>query len=157
KDVDARNKCGHDAFLHRAFPSGMAGTSPAMTEKSATTSQSFRDGASAPDPESRCRHGARFWIPGSQPSAAPRNDNLPPSALELHPGDGLEIAVPDLFLVGLRHVDAFDDAQGFARVHRALLRIERAVGSEHDLVEVVEGEARMRRRHATEHRRVGIE
>jgi hypothetical protein len=58
---------------------------------------SFRDGALAPDPpagrslkrraylskpsagegpESRCEHGARFWIPGSLAALAPRNDDL---------------------------------------------------------------------------------
>ena len=36
--------------------------------------RSFRDGASAPDPESRSKHGVRFWIPGSLASLAPRND-----------------------------------------------------------------------------------
>src|SRR5215470_13425030 len=80
-----------------------------------------------------------------------------PSALELHAGDGFEVAVPDLFLVGLRHVDALDDAQGLTRVHSALLRIEWAVGGEHDLVEVVERNPRMRRRHAAEHCRIRIE
>jgi len=52
---------------------GFFGFVPSMTEESAAFQLSFRDGASAPDPESRCRHGACFWIPGSQPSAAPRN------------------------------------------------------------------------------------
>src|SRR5262245_19707776 len=78
------------------------------------------------------------------------------SALEPHAGDRFEVAVPDLFLLGLRHVDALDDAQSLARVHRALLRIERAVGGEHDLFEVVERDPRMRRRDAAEHGGVGI-
>ena len=51
----------------------------------------------------------------------------------------------------------FDDAQRFARVHGALLGIERAVGREHDLVEIVEGKAGVRCRHAAEHRGVGVE
>src|ERR1051325_11581882 len=46
------------------------------------------------------------------------------SALELRSGDALQIAVPDLLLIGLRHVDALDDAQRLARIHRALFRIE---------------------------------
>src|SRR5262245_13207616 len=95
---------------------------------------------------------------GFAPSAAPGMTNsAAASALELHAGDRLEVAVPDLFLVGLRHVDALDDPLGLARVHRAFLGIERAVGGEHDLVEVVEGKPCMRRRHAAEHGGVGIE
>src|SRR5450631_3495806 len=76
---------------------------------------------------------------------------------KFHPADRLEIAVPDLLLVGLRHVDALEDPQCFAGVHRAFFRIERAIGGKHDLVEVVEGEPRMGRRHAAEHRGVSVE
>src|SRR4029453_16651220 len=77
--------------------------------------------------------------------------------LEFRARDRLEVAVPDHFLVRLGHVDAFKNAQGFARVHCALLGIERAVRREYDLVGVVERKTRMGRRHAAEHRGVGIE
>src|SRR5690348_15673751 len=73
------------------------------------------------------------------------------SAFEFHAGDALEIAVPDFFLVGGRHINALDDAQRFARVHGPLFGIEGAVGSEHDLVKVVERKAGVCCRHAAEH------
>src|ERR1700690_2646085 len=76
---------------------------------------------------------------------------------KLHTRDCLKIAVPNLLLVGLRHVDGLYDLERLARVHGALLRIERAVGGEHDLVEVVEGKPGVGCRHAAEHRGVGIE
>src|SRR5262245_19155943 len=88
------------------------------------------------------------------PSARPGTTEL---RLEFHARDGLEVAVPDLFLVRLRHVDAFENAQRFARIHRALLRIERAIGREYDLVGVIESESRMRCRHAAKHGGVRIE
>src|SRR5664279_3258451 len=78
-------------------------------------------------------------------------------AWKLHPRDRLQIAVPDLLLVGLRQVDALENAQRLAGIYGAPLRIERASGGEHDLVEVVEGKPGMGRRHAAEHRGVGIE
>src|SRR5690349_24014736 len=53
----------------------MSPRTPCAAPKRATrTLLSFRDGASAPDPESRCTLRVSFWIPGSRPSAVPRND-----------------------------------------------------------------------------------
>src|SRR5258708_8131057 len=122
----------------------MAGTSPPMT------------------PIVWCARGHNLstvmprFMPGIHVLAAlPRSKTE--LALKLHARDRLEIAVPDFFLVGFRHVDAFDDAERFARVHRALFRIERAIRREHDLVEIVEGKPRMRCRLAAEHGGVGIE
>src|ERR1019366_8344588 len=40
---------------------------------------------------------------------------------KLPPRDRLQIAVPDLFLVGLRHIDSFQNAQRLAGIHGALL------------------------------------
>src|SRR5262245_4753501 len=76
---------------------------------------------------------------------------------ERHARDGLEVAMPDFFLVRFGHVDALKDAQRFACVHRALLGIERAVRREYDLVEIVKRQARIGRRHAADHGGVGIE
>ena len=54
-------------------------------------------------------------------------------------GDALEIAVGDRLLFRLRNVGRLEEAQGVARIHRALFRIERAVGREQHLVGRVEG------------------
>src|SRR5215510_4685078 len=70
-----------------------------------------------------------------------------PSAFELRARDAFEIAMPDLLLVGGWHIDLLDDAKGFARVRGALFGIERAVGGEHDLVEIVESKTCVRCRH----------
>src|ERR1700759_4496086 len=99
---------------------------------------------------------SKAWMAGTSP-AMTQWIMAEALLLKRHAAHGLEIAVPDLLLVGLRHVDAFEDADGLARVHCALFRIERAVGGEHDFVEVKEGEARMHRRFAGEGGGVGVE
>ena len=65
--------------------------------------------------------------------------------------------MPDFFLVDRRHINAFDNAQRFARVHGPFFGIEGAVGPKHDLVEIVERKTSMCCRHAAEHGCVGIE
>src|SRR5665811_2129428 len=99
-------------------------------------------------------------LPNPSPSFRARGLRPRPgmtSGRKLNPRDRLQIAVPDLLLVGLRQVDAFENAQRLAGIHGAPLRIERAVGGEHDLVEVVERKLGMGRRHAAEYRGVRVE
>src|SRR3974390_270493 len=119
---------------------------------------SVSSSAIADDPviagEIRIRDVCDYWMPAftghdRKLSAA--------STLELHTRQRLEIAVPNLFLVGRRPTDAFQDAQGLTGVHRALLGIERAVGGKNYLVAIVEGEPCMGRRYAAEHCGVGVE
>ena len=78
------SKCG--AACLRMQQLDVRVTSPPQSGKRwLTIPWSFRDGALAPDPESRCTHKAAFWIPGSSAISAfarvfdalwrtPRND-----------------------------------------------------------------------------------
>ena len=63
----------------------------------------------------------------------------------------------DCFSFGRGDVGRLEEAQRVARVHRALFRIERAVGGEHDLVVVEEGQPHRHAGFRRERRGVGVE
>jgi hypothetical protein len=75
KDVDARDKRGHDGEMQCATPS------------------SFRDGAQAPDPESRRRHDAVSGFRVRVLAHAPRNDEQTMSEMTVMAGLGPAIHV----------------------------------------------------------------
>src|SRR5262249_33446145 len=72
-------------------------------------------------------------------------------------GDGFQILVVELLAVRLGDLERIEDLEGEARIHRAAFRIERAVGSEHDLLQREELQAAFGRRLAAEHRGVSEE
>src|ERR1017187_8166399 len=75
---------------------------------------------------------------------------------QLAAGDGLKVLVEDLVAGFLVELERLQDAQCLARIDRSVLRIERAIGSEHDLVDRIELQSAFGRRHAAEHRGIGI-
>jgi hypothetical protein len=67
---------GH-APLHAVVPARREVTVqsfPVIPGRRHSASKTRVNALMAADPESRNEHGGCFWIPGSQPSAAPRND-----------------------------------------------------------------------------------
>src|SRR5258705_9189607 len=76
---------------------------------------------------------------------------------QLHAGDGFEVFVIYLLAVGLWDVERIEDLQGLAWIHRPSFRIERTVGGEDDLLQRIELEPGLGRRHGGEGRGVGPE
>src|SRR3989304_2830619 len=69
---------------------------------------------------------------------------------QLAAGDGFQILVEDLVAGRLVEIEFFEDPQGLARIHGAVLRIERAVGREQDLLGRIELQAAFGRQLAAE-------
>src|SRR5262249_42073191 len=76
---------------------------------------------------------------------------------EFSAGDGFQILVVELLAIGLGDIERIEDLEREPRIHRAAFRIERAVGSEHALLQREELQAAFGRRLAAEHRGVGVE
>src|ERR1035437_3523913 len=76
---------------------------------------------------------------------------------QLAAGDGFKILVENLIAGFLAEIERLQNAQRLARIHRSVFRIERAIGSEHDLVNGEELKAALGRRRRSEHRGIGIE
>src|SRR5450759_3465686 len=76
---------------------------------------------------------------------------------ECSAGDAFEVLVENLVAGCLVEIERLENPQGFARIHRAVFRIERAIGGEYDLVDREELQAAFGRRRRPEHRGVGIE
>src|SRR3981081_3116119 len=93
-----------------------------------------------------CAYGHSFW----------RDDALK-LFYQLHAGDGFEVLVYGLFAVSLRDVERIEDLQRLARLHRPSFRIERTVGGEDDLLQRIELEPGLGRRHGGEGCGVGPE
>src|SRR5674476_1640256 len=76
---------------------------------------------------------------------------------EFSAGDAFEVLVEDIVAGCLVEIERLENPQGFARIHGAVLGIERTIGGEQDLVDRIEFHPTLGRRRRPEHRGVGIE